>query len=101
MLNSSLQITLMLIIVIVCSPFLGEYLAKIFLRQTIFLERILSPSEQRLFTWSGVNAQLEMTGGQYIQAILVSNGVMAVFAFMFLYFQGLLPLNPTGTTGLS
>lgn len=101
MLNSGLQITLILIIVIFCSPFLGEYLARTFLGQATFADRIFLPLEQRLLAWSGINAQLEMTGGKYLQALLFSNGLMAVFAFLFLYFQEFLPLNPTGATGLS
>jgi K+-transporting ATPase ATPase A chain len=86
---------LTLLIVIVITPILGGYIARIFLGERTRLDPIFTPLEQIIYRLSGIRTQTEMTGWQYIRAVLISNLVMAVMVFMILMFQGILPLNPT------
>jgi potassium-transporting ATPase potassium-binding subunit len=95
MLQGWIQIALTLLMVIVITPILGEYIARVFLGKRTRLDRILTPLEQMIYRLSGIETQTEMRGGQYIRAVLISNLVMAVMVFMILMFQGILPLNPT------
>jgi potassium-transporting ATPase potassium-binding subunit len=95
MLQGWIQIALTLLIVIVMTPILGGYIARIFLGERTRLDRIFTPLEQIIYRLSGIRTQTEMTGWQYIRAVLISNLVMAVMVFMILMFQGILPLNPT------
>jgi potassium-transporting ATPase potassium-binding subunit len=95
MLQGWIQIALTLLIVIVMTPILGGYIARIFLGERTRLDRILTPLESIIYRLSGIRTQTDMTGWQYIRAVLISNLVMAVMVFMILMFQGILPLNPT------
>jgi potassium-transporting ATPase potassium-binding subunit len=96
MVQGWIQIALTLLIVIVLTPILGGYIARVFLGERTYLDRIVRPLEQMMYRLSGIQTQTEMTGWQYIRAVLTSNLVMAVMVFIILMFQGILPLNPTG-----
>ncbi len=96
MLQGWMQIALTLLIVIVITPILGGYMARVFLGERTRLGRILTPLEQIIYRLSGIPTQTAMTGWQYIRAVLISNLVMGVMVFMIFMFQGILPLNPTG-----
>ncbi|MBW4688653.1 MAG: potassium-transporting ATPase subunit A [Komarekiella atlantica HA4396-MV6] len=95
MLQGWIQIALTLLIVVVITPFLGRYIARIFLEQTTLLDPILNPVERVLYSLVGVQAKENMTGWQYARAILYSNLVMWLLIFLIIMNQGWLPLNPT------
>lgn len=96
MLQGWIQIALTLLIVLIVTPILGGYIARVFLGERTYFDRVLLPIERVIAQLSGVRSQIEMTGWQYIRAVLISNWVMAVFVFTIFMFQGVLPLNPTG-----
>lgn len=96
MLQGWIQIALTLLIVLIVTPILGGYMARVFLGERTYFDRVLILVERMIDRLSGVRSQIEMTGWQYIRAVLISNLVMAVFVFLIFMFQGVLPLNPTG-----
>jgi potassium-transporting ATPase potassium-binding subunit len=96
MLQGWIQITLTLLIVLIITPILGGYIAQVFLGNGTRLDRILIPLERMIYRLSGIRPDIDMTGGQYIRAVLISNLVMAIFVFLIFMFQGVLPLNSTG-----
>jgi potassium-transporting ATPase potassium-binding subunit len=96
MVQGWIQIALTLLIIIVITPIFGGYIARVFLGERTYLDRIVRPLEQIIHRLSGIRPQTEMTGWQYIRAVLTSNLVMAVMVFIILMAQGILPLNPTG-----
>jgi potassium-transporting ATPase potassium-binding subunit len=96
MLQGWIQIALTLLIVLIVTSMLGGYMARVFLGERTYLDRVLIPVERMIYRLSGVRSQIEMTGWQYIRAVLISNLVMAVFVFTIFMFQGVLPFNPTG-----
>lgn len=96
MLQGWIQITLTLLIVIAITPILGGYMARVFLGERTSLDRLLTPIERLIHRFGGIRSQNEMTGWQYIQAVLISNLAMAVVVFLIFMLQGILPLNPTG-----
>ena len=89
-----LQIALTLLILVAIVPVFGGYMARVFLGQRTFLDPVMKPVERLIYTLSGVRRR-EMTGWQYIKAVLYSNLVMLVLVFLMFMFQGILPLNPT------
>ncbi|PIG91939.1 potassium-transporting ATPase subunit KdpA [Gloeocapsopsis sp. IPPAS B-1203] len=95
MLQGFFQIALTLIILAVIAPVFGKYIARVFLKKSTLFNRAINPIERFIFAVAGVRYKDNMTGRQYIQAILISNLVMGVFVFSLLMLQGLLPLNPT------
>jgi K+-transporting ATPase ATPase A chain len=101
MIQGFIQIALTLLILVLIVPWFGNYMARVFLAQKTILEPIAQPLEKLIYAVGGVNSQKSMTGWQYATSVLVSNLVMTVFVFLILFFQGILPLNPTGLTAPS
>lgn len=101
MIQGFIQIALTLLILILIVPWFGNYMARVFLARKTILEPIAQPFEKLIYAVGGINSQKSMTGWQYARSLLVSNLVMLVFVFLFLIFQGILPLNPTGLTAPS
>jgi potassium-transporting ATPase potassium-binding subunit len=96
MLQGWIQILLTLLIVLAITPLLGRYIAGVFLGKATRLDRLFQPIEQKIYQLMGIRPDQESNGWQYIQAILTSNLVMALFVFAVLMLQGRLPLNSTG-----
>jgi K+-transporting ATPase ATPase A chain len=95
MLEGFLQLVIALLILLAVAPFLGKYMARVFMGQRTLLDPVARPLERLLFASGGFSSQSAMTGGQYIRAILVSNLVMGILVFAIFMLQGVLPLNPT------
>ena len=90
-----LQIALTLVILIASAPFLGRYIARIFLGEKTLLDPVMNPVEQTIYALAGVRAKDNMTSWQYVQAIFYSNLFMGLLIFFIIMNQGWLPLNPT------
>ncbi len=94
MLQGWIQIALTVALVVLITPFLGGYMARVFLDQKTWLDPVMTPVERIIFKLSGVQKE-DMTGWQYARAVLYSNLAMAVMIFAIFMLQGALPLNPT------
>jgi K+-transporting ATPase ATPase A chain len=91
-----LQIGLTLCIVIAITPLLGKYIARVFLGEKTLLDFLMNPIERSMFVLAGVRRKDDMTGSQYIRAVLYSNLLMGISVYLLIYFQRLLPWNPNG-----
>ncbi|MBH8572476.1 potassium-transporting ATPase subunit A [Nostocaceae cyanobacterium CENA369] len=91
-----LQIGLTLCIAIAIVPILGRYIARVFLGERTLLDPLMNPIERSLFVLVGVRRKDDMTGWQYIRAILYTNLLMGILVYSLIYFQRLLPWNPNG-----
>ncbi|MEE3717387.1 potassium-transporting ATPase subunit KdpA [Tumidithrix elongata RA019] len=99
MFQGFLQIALTLLTIVAIAPFLGNYMARVFLEEKTFLDPVVLPIERFIYALFGIHKSKSngnMTGWQYIRALLYSNLVMAAFIYAIFTFQGSLPLNPTG-----
>ncbi|MEA5573608.1 potassium-transporting ATPase subunit KdpA [Calothrix sp. UHCC 0171] len=101
MLQGWMQIALTLLLVIASTPFLGKYMANVYMGQKTFIDPVISPVEKIIYPLIGVNPQHEMTGKQYAIAVIYSNIAMGILVFLILMTQGILPLNPTGLSAPS
>lgn len=101
MLQGWLQIGLTILIAVAITPFLGNYMAQVYLGQRSLLDPILNPIEGALYGLSGCRAKEDMTGWQYARAVLYSNLAMAILLGFILFNQGWLPFNPTGLSSPS
>ena len=101
MLQGWIQIALTLVTVIILTPLLGKYMARVFLHETTFLDPILGPIDRMIMRTIGVYDAEEMSGWQYIQSVLMSNIVMGIAVFLMLFLQPILPFNPTQVGGLT
>jgi potassium-transporting ATPase potassium-binding subunit len=91
-----LQIGLTLCIVIAITPLFGRYIASVFLGERTLLDFLMNPIERTMFVLAGVRRKDDMTGSQYIRAVLYSNLIMGISVYLLIYFQRLLPWNPNG-----
>ncbi|WP_375497623.1 potassium-transporting ATPase subunit KdpA [uncultured Nostoc sp.] len=91
-----LQIGLTLCIVITITPLLGKYIARVFLGERTLLDFLMNPIERSMFVLAGVRRKDDMTGLQYIRAVICSNLIMGISVYFLIYFQRLLPWNPNG-----
>lgn len=96
MLQGFFQIFLTLLLLVAISPYLGSYIARVFLGERTLLDPVMTPVEGIIYKVSGVNHQENMTGWQYARAILYSNLAMGILVYVLLMLQRFLPLNPTG-----
>ncbi|MBV5262159.1 potassium-transporting ATPase subunit A [Synechococcus moorigangaii CMS01] len=95
MIQGFFQLAIALVILLVIVPFLGRYMARVFMGQRTLLDPIAIPLERLLFALGGFANQSSMTGARYVSAVLVSNLMMGVLVFFIFLLQGSLPLNPT------
>lgn len=95
MIQGWIQISLTLLIVVLITPWLGRYIAHVFLKEKTILDPWLSPIENWIFKLIGIKSQENMTGWQYLRALLYSNGAMSLLLFLLLVNQRWLPFNPT------
>lgn len=96
MLEGLIQIALTLLLLLAIVPFLGRYIANVFLGERTLLDPLMNPVERIIYNASGIRMRETMTGLQYARAVICSNLAMAVLVALILIFQGILPLNPTG-----
>jgi K+-transporting ATPase ATPase A chain len=98
--GDSLWLLLFFLMLLGFAVLLGEYMAKVFRGQRMFLTRLLRPLEQQIYKWGGVDETAEMSWQTYAAAFLIFNGVGLVFLFLLELAQGALPLNPQGLGGV-
>ncbi|BAZ32714.1 potassium-transporting ATPase subunit A [Cylindrospermum sp. NIES-4074] len=91
-----LQIGLTLCIVIAITPVLGRYMARVFLGEKTLLDLLMNPIERSIYVLVGVRKQNDMTGWQYVRAVIYTNLIMGIFVYLLIYYQRILPWNPNG-----
>ncbi len=91
--NEVIQLILFLILLIVVSPLLGKYMAKVFMDEKHILKPVFGWLEKSVYRISGIKSDEEMNWKSYLYGILLFN----LFGFLFLYFlqifQIYLPFN--------
>lgn len=80
---------------------MGTYIVNVFTFQPTFLDKILGPVENLIFRVIGVNKDSNMSGKQYGIALVFTNLLWALGAYILLRGQGGLPFNPQHLSGLT
>ena len=91
-----LQIIVFFVLLIVCTPLLGGYMARAINGERTLLTPVLRPLETITYRLAGVDADEEQSWRQYTLALLAFNIVGFLVVFLLQVFQGSLPLNPAG-----
>lgn len=90
-----------LVLLVVLSIPLGNYIYKVMTGQQVFLSRVLVPVEKGLYNAMGIQGEDEMSPKKYALAVVAFSVVGLVFLFGIQTFQGILPLNPEHMGGVS
>jgi len=80
---------------------IAPFLTGVFTRKPSRLDRFLNPIEKALYRITGVDPQHTMGWKEYFLSGLFVNLAQMAIAFVILFYQGLLPLNPMGFPGLT
>jgi K+-transporting ATPase ATPase A chain len=74
----------------------GGYMARVYLGEPIWLEKIFGPLERLLYRAAGVTKETETTWSVYATGMLLFNVAGIFLTYAIQRMQGLLPLNPQG-----
>jgi potassium-transporting ATPase potassium-binding subunit len=91
-----LQIVVYFGLLIVLTPLLGGYMARVFAGERTFLTPVLRPIEGVINRLAGVKADEEQDWRAYAVALVAFNILGFVVVFLLQLAQGGLPLNPAG-----
>jgi K+-transporting ATPase ATPase A chain len=86
---------------VVIARLLAPYITKTFTREHTRWDNVFSPIENSIYRILGVDTSHVMGWREYFLSGLLLNIVQMAIAFLILYFQGDLPLNPQGFPGMS
>ena len=95
------QAAALLGLVLVSTPLLGAYIARVFGDYAAPGDRVFVPVERVLYRLGGVDPEREQPWNVYALSLLAFSAVSVVGLFLLQRVQGALPLNPTGVEGVS
>lgn len=95
-----LQIALFLGTLVISTPLLGRYMARVFTGERTLLTPLLRPLESLIYRLTGIDATTEQTWRGYASALLAFNLLGFAVLLIILLAQGSLPLNPAGLAGV-
>jgi potassium-transporting ATPase potassium-binding subunit len=100
-LNGWLQILVFLLAIFLVTPLLGGFMARVFARQSTWLDPIMRPVERLVYQVTGVDDQREMRWTEYAVALLLFSAVSLLVLYAIERLQALLPWNPQGFGGVA
>src|SRR5262245_25695965 len=93
-LNGWLQIGVFLIAVVLVTPPLGAYMARVFSGQRTWLDPVMGPLERLLYRLTGVDATRSMRWTEYAVSLVLFSAVSMLVLYAMQRLQGVLPWNP-------
>ncbi|MBS5886503.1 MAG: potassium-transporting ATPase subunit KdpA [Clostridium sp.] len=101
MINSIIQYSLYLIILVVLAIPLGKYIGKVMNGEKVFLSKIFNPIENFIYKILRIDKDEEMDWKKYSISIIAFSVIGFVILFLLQMVQGILPLNPEGIKGVN
>lgn len=101
MINSIIQYSSYLLILIGLAIPLGSYIGKVMNGEKTFLSKILNPVENFIYKLLGIDKNEEMDWKKYAKSTIIFSILSFIILFILQMLQGILPLNPEGIKGMS
>ncbi len=95
------QFALVAVALVVATPLLGSYMAKVFGGGAAPGDRLFLPVERAVYRVAGVDPEREQRWSAYAFATLAFSVVSVLLLYLLQRLQGHLPLDPTGVKGVS
>lgn len=92
--NLIIEICAFLIILVALSIPLGTYIYRVMTGHTVFLSKVVSPLEDRVYEMMGIQSEDSMSPKRYAIAVVIFSLIGLVFVFGIQMLQSILPLNP-------
>jgi len=89
-----IQIAAFVGLLVLLTPPLGTFMARVFEGERTFLSPILAPLERLIYRLGGVDASKEMNWLEYSKAVIIFSGLSLAAVFLMQVLQAYLPLNP-------
>ena len=99
--NDIIQVVLFLIILLVLTPVLGNYMSRVFSGKRHFMVPVLGWLERLTYRLTGVSPDDEENWKSYTFSLLMFNLAGLIFVFLIQVLQRFLPLNPQHFPGVS
>jgi len=96
-----LQIVLFIVLLIGITPFLGNFMSKVFTGEKHFMLPVLGWLERLTYKFIKVNPDEETNWKSYTFGLLAFNLIGFLFLFLIQVFQASLPMNPANLTNVS
>ena len=95
------DVIVLILLVLAVAPFFGAYLGRVYMDRPTYGDSFLNPIEGAIYRLLGTSPRRSMRATEYFLAVLLVNG--GVFAFLYLFFvlQNLLPFDATGAPAMS
>ncbi|MGI0131218.1 MAG: potassium-transporting ATPase subunit KdpA [Thermoplasmata archaeon] len=100
-LQSLWDVLLVVALVMAVAPWFGGYLGRVYLNRPAFGDFLLAPLERATYRLLGTSPRRSMRAREYMFAVLLVNGGVFVFLYLYFFFQASLPLDATGVPGMS
>ena len=100
-LQSLWDVLLVIGLVLAIAPWFGAYLGRVYLNRPAFGDVILAPLEQGAYRLLGTSPRRSMRAREYMFAVLLVNGAVFAFLYVYFFFQARLPLDATSVPGMS
>ncbi len=94
MTNGWFQIVFFLALVFAVTKPLGIFMARVFNRESTFMDPVLRPVERLLYRVTGVDEDHEMRWTEYAVSMLLFSLVTMLLLYLIERMQGFLPFNP-------
>ena len=91
--NEAVQLIIFLVLLIVLSPLLGKYMAKVFMGEKHIRKPVFGWLEKLVYRVSGIKCKEEMNWKTYLYGVLLFNLFGFVLLFLLQILQAYLPLN--------
>jgi K+-transporting ATPase ATPase A chain len=95
------QVILYAACLVVSTPLLGRFMARVFEGENTFLSPVIKPFERLIYWFSGIHSSEEMRWKQYGGSLLIFNALGFAVVYFLQIFQKNLPLNPQGFGNVS
>src|SRR5712675_1072973 len=96
-----LQVVLYVVVLVLITRPIGQYMARVFTGERTFLDRLIGPVERAIYRVTAVDPGAEQSWLGYSFALLVFSAAGAVVTYAIERLQNVLPINPQGFDGVA
>lgn len=97
--DDTAQLLLFAVVIVVLTPLLGRYMARVYAGERTYLTPVLLPVERLIWKVSGIDSKAEQHWTQYAFSVLALNVFCVLTFYLILRLQYYLPLNPRSVPG--
>lgn len=95
------QLLVICVAILVCAPFLGKYIYKVFSGGKMKLDAVFNPVENSIYRISGIDKSKEQRWQIYARSLIAFSTISIALLYLLQRFQAHLPLNPNGAKNVS